>query len=558
MPHRMTGARFIAESLKGYGVTHVFFVEAILRRSLMEMESLGIRRVLTHSEKAAAYMADGYARIAQRPGVCMAQSVGAANLASGLQDPFLGRSPVIAITGRQVPMAQYRHAYQEILHGPLFEPVTKYNVTVEALPQLPHILRQAFREATSGTPGPVHLDLLGYQGQAIEEAEADLEVLVEEPFARIPPYRTPPDATQVAEAVRLLTSAERPVFVAGGGVTASQAGAELRALAERLTIPVATSLNGKSVLLDDHPSNVGVVGRYSRWCANQAVAEADLVVFIGSAVGEMVTLGWKIPRPGTQIVQIDINPAELGRNYPHTLGVLGDAKVALKMLLEAVGSGIQPKSAWAGRAQELVRRWREELAPHRASGAVPIRPERLCKEVTDCLPTNGILVGDTGFAGIWTGTQVHLTAPGQDYIRCAGSLGWAFPAALGAKCAAPDRPVVCFTGDGGMWYHLSELETARRCGIPTVTVVNNNRALGQCAVNIRKLYANRPGNPGDLFDFASVSFAALAREMGCLGTQVTQPEEIAPALREALAAGVPAVVEVITDINCPAPEPWAP
>jgi len=558
MPHRMTGARFIAESLKGYGVTHVFFVEAILRRSLMEMESLGIRRVLTHSEKAAAYMADGYARIAQRPGVCMAQSVGAANLASGLQDPFLGRSPVIAITGRQVPMAQYRHAYQEILHGPLFEPVTKYNVTVEALPQLPHILRQAFREATSGTPGPVHLDLLGYQGQAIEEAEAELEVLVEEPFARIPPYRTPPDATQVAEAVRLLTSAERPVFVAGGGVTASQAGAELRALAERLTIPVATSLNGKSVLLDDHPSNVGVVGRYSRWCANQAVAEADLVVFIGSAVGEMVTLGWKIPRPGTQIVQIDINPAELGRNYPHTLGVLGDAKVALKMLLEAVGSGIQPKSAWAGRAQELVRRWREELAPHRASGAVPIRPERLCKEVTDCLPTNGILVGDTGFAGIWTGTQVHLTAPGQDYIRCAGSLGWAFPAALGAKCAAPDRPVVCFTGDGGMWYHLSELETARRCGIPTVTVVNNNRALGQCAVNIRKLYANRPGNPGDLFDFASVSFAALAREMGCLGTQVTQPEEIAPALREALAAGVPAVVEVITDINCPAPEPWAP
>jgi acetolactate synthase-1/2/3 large subunit len=178
--------------------------------------------------------------------------------------------------------------------------------------------------------------------------------------------------------------------------------------------------------------------------------------------------------------------------------------------------------------------------------------------VTDCLPPNGILVGDTGFAGIWTGTQVHLTAPGQDYIRCAGSLGWAFPAALGAKCAAPDRPVVCFTGDGGMWYHLSELETARRCGIHTVTVVNNNRALGQCAVTIRKLYANRPGNPGDLFDFGTVSFAALAREVGCLGLQVTQPDEIAPTIQQALAANLPAVVEVITDVNCPAPEPWAP
>jgi acetolactate synthase-1/2/3 large subunit len=554
----MTGARFIAESLKGYGVTHVFFVEAILRRSLMEMESLGIRRVLTHSEKAAAYMADGYARIARKPGVCMAQSVGAANLASGLQDPFLGRSPVIALTGRQVPMAQYRHAYQEILHGPLFEAATKYNVTVDALPQLPHILRQAFREATSGTPGPVHLDLLGYQGQVIEEAEADLEVLVEEPFARIPPFRTPPDAALVAEAVRLLLAAERPVLVAGGGVTASGASAELQALAERLSIPVATSLNGKAALLDDHPLNAGVVGRYSRWCANRLVSEADLVVYIGSAVGEMVTLGWKIPRPGTRVVQVDINPAELGRNYPHTLGVLGDAKLTLETLLGAAGSGVQPKSAWAAHAQKLVRQWRDELALHRASGAVPIRPERLCKEITDCLPPNGILVGDTGFAGIWTGTQVYLTAAGQDYIRCAGSLGWAFPASLGAKCAAPDRPVVCFTGDGGMWYHLSELETARRCRISTVTVVNNNRALGQCAVNIRKLYGNRAGNPGDLFDFGSASFAALAREMGCLGIQVTQPDAIASAIKQALAAEVPAVVEVITDIDCPAPEPWSP
>jgi len=352
--------------------------------------------------------------------------------------------------------------------------------------------------------------------------------------------------------------AERPVLVAGGGVTASRAGAELLALAERLSIPVATSLNGKPALLDDHPLNVGVVGRYSRWCANQVVAEADLVAFIGSAAGEMVTLGWKLPRPGTRIVQIDINPAELGRNYPHTLGVLGDARVTLQMLHEALGSKATPKAAWATHAKDLVRRWREELAPHRASGAIPIRPERLCKELTDCLPENGILVGDTGFAGIWTGTQVHLTAPGQDYIRCAGSLGWAFPASLGAKCAAPDRPVVCFTGDGGMWYHLSELETARRCGISTVTVVNNNRALGQCAVNIRKLYANRPGNPGDLFDFGSVSFAALAREMGCLGIQVTQPDGIVPAIRQALAAEVPAVIEVITDVTCPAPEPWAP
>ncbi len=347
-----------------------------------------------------------------------------------------------------------------------------------------------------------------------------MEVLVEEPFARIPPYRTMPDPAQVAEAARLLATAERPVLVAGGGVTASRAGAELRALAERLSIPVATSLNGKPALLDDHPLNVGVVGRYSRWCANQVVAEADLVAFIGSAAGEMVTLGWKLPRPGTRIVQVDINPAELGRNYPHTLGVLGDARVTLRMLQEALGPSASPKAAWATHAKELVRRWREELAPHRASEAVPIRPERLCKELTDCLPEDGILVGDTGFAGIWTGTQVHLTAPGQDYIRCAGSLGWAFPASLGAKCACPDRSVVCFTGDGGFWYHLSELETARRCGINTVTVVNNNAALGQCSNAIRKMYKDRPGKPDEMYGFSPVNFARIAEEMGCRGIRV--------------------------------------
>ena len=157
----MSGGRFIAETLKGYGVTHIFFIEAILRRTLVEAEALGIRRVLAHSEKAAAYMADGYARVSGRPGVCMAQSVGAANLAAGLQDAYLALSPVIAITGRQPPLSQYRNAYQEIFHHPLFEPVTKYNVNVDTVEQLPYLLRQAFREATSAAPRPVHLDLSG-------------------------------------------------------------------------------------------------------------------------------------------------------------------------------------------------------------------------------------------------------------------------------------------------------------------------------------------------------------------------------------------------------------
>jgi acetolactate synthase I/II/III large subunit len=214
----ITGARFLAETFKGYGITHVFFVEAILRRTLVEMEALGIRRVLTHSEKAAAYMADGYARVSRRPGLCMAQSVGAANLASGLQDPYLGLSPVIALTGKKPPSAQHRNAYQEISHSPLFDPVTKYNVSVDTVEQLPHLLRQALREATSGAPGPVHLDVGGgYAGEGIEGGKGDMEVVIEKAFTRYPSSRPVPEKESLQEAAHILEEAERPVIVAGGG-----------------------------------------------------------------------------------------------------------------------------------------------------------------------------------------------------------------------------------------------------------------------------------------------------------------------------------------------------
>jgi acetolactate synthase-1/2/3 large subunit len=557
MRQKMSGARFIAETFKGYGVSYVFFVEAILRRALVAMESLGIRRVLTHSEKAAAYMADGYARVTRRPGVCLAQSVGAANQASGLQDSFLGRSPVMAISGRKNLTAQYRHAYQEILHGPMFDPVTKYNVNIDSVEQLPYLLRQAFREATSGAPGPVHLDLLGHQGETVEEGEADLEILVEESFTHYPARRPEPESQYVREAARLLEKAEKPVIVAGGGATASSAGAEIVQVAEMLSIPVATSLNGKEIILEDHPLNVGVVGRYSRRCANQVVAEADLVCFIGSSTGDHVTHGWTIPRLGTAVIQIDINPSELGRSYSNVVGLMGDAKVTVRRLIQALTSK-GSLSPWAKYAQKLVQEWRDELESLRNSNASPIRPERLCKDLTECLPANAVLVADTGYAAIWSATMVYLTHPGQSYIRCAGSLGWAFPASLGAKCGAPDRPVVCFTGDGGFWYHLSELETARRCNIKTVTVVNNNSALGQCLKPIQKLYGNRAGNPDEMCKFRDVSFAGIAREMGCLGIRVIQPAEIAGALKRALAADIPAVVEVVTDAECAPPDPWSP
>lgn len=553
----LNGARFIAETLQGYGVTHVFYVDAMLRKAMVEMEELGIRRVITHSEKAAAYMADGYARVNGRPGVCMAQSVGAANLAAGLQDAYLARTPLIAITGKKPPMFQYRNAYQEIDHAPFFAAVTKYQADATVPAQLPHLFRQAFREATSGRPAPVHLDFVGREARELEAADGFPPVCVDERFKHFPAYRPAPLLSDLEPARRLIESSQRPIIVAGGGARISGAAEEVTRLAEKCNIPVATSVDGKGMIPENHPLSVGVVGSYSAWCANKAVYAADLVIYIGSSVGDQTAHNWKIPAQGTRIIQIDIDPSELGRSYPNTLGIHGDAKVTLQTLIAQLKES-QGNAEWLQRTRTLVDEWQAEIGPKRESGESPIRPERICKELTDILPGDAIMVTDTGYSAIWAATMLHITQPTQTFIRAAGSLGWGFPASLGAKCAAPTRPVFCFTGDGGFWYHFAELETARRHHIHTVTVVNNNNGFSQGIDDVRKMYAGRSGNERELYAFEAVSFAQIARDMGCFGIRVEKAEDIRPALEQAMNANSPAVVEVMTDFSARVPPPWAP
>jgi len=556
---KMSGAKYLAATLKAYGVSHVFFVPAVLRKSLAEMDMVGIKRVVTHGEKAAAYMADGYARASNRPGVCMAQSVGAVNLAAGLQDAFLGLSPVVALTGHKSNLQQNRNAYQELEHSKPFASVTKFSAVVDTVNDLPGLLRQAFREATTGAPAPVHLDFQGISGNVVEDGEADLEVILEEAFTRRPAFRPEPEPERVREAAQVLANAKRPVIVAGGGVTSSGGQREVLELAELLNIPVATSLNAKGTIPDNHPLAVGVVGSYSRWCANRVVHEADLVLYIGSHTGSQVTNEWRVPAIGTPVIQIDIDPSELGRTYSAQVALQGDAKASTRRLIEA-SEPVGDRTEWVSRAQELVREWREDVAPKVNSNAVPIIPERLCSEITQWLPSDAMLVADTGHAGIWTGSMVDMNEPGQGFIRCAGSLGWGLSAAMGAKCALPDRPVLCFTGDGGFWYHIAELETAVRNNIPVVTVVNNNHALSQDRRGDERAYQGiEGGRPGELWQFTDVDLAKVAESMGCFGIRVEKPGDIQSAIEQAFASGRPAVVDVVTDqYDSEAPVPWAP
>jgi acetolactate synthase I/II/III large subunit len=557
MPEKMTGARLIARMLQAYGVTHVFFMDAILRRALAEMEDVGITRVLGHSEKAVAYMADGYARVSGRPAVCMAQSVGAANLAAGMQDPYLGHSPVIAITGKHVADFQYRNPYQEVAHAPLFAPVTKFQASIDTLEQIPHLLRLAFREATTGTPRPVHLDIAGFTGDAITPQSAEFDVVADEAHTRYPAFRPAPDPEVVARAAHAIAQATRPVIVADRGAAISGAGAELCVLAEKIDAAVVLTLDAKDLVLEDHPLFRGTLGLYGRGSANHAVANADLVIFAGSNTSDHTTANWKMPKPGTRIVHIDLDPVEIGRNYAGTIGIQSDVRAGLQALGEAARAAQHPE--WRKRTEAFVAEWQSEAEKARASDQVPMRPERLCRELTEALPSDAILIADTGYAALWTGTLLYLRERGQRYFRAAGSLGWSFPASLGAKCAAPERPVICFCGDGGFYYHFPELETARRRGIKTVTIVNNNHCLSQGLRNLNIAYQGRDeSRKGECFEYRETDFARIAQAMDCAGFTVEKPAEFRRAFDAALDSDLPAVIDVKTEFAIQAPLPWVP
>jgi len=555
---QVTGAEYLARSLAANGTTHVFFIDAVLRRTLIELGTLGVQRVLGHSEKAVAYMADGYARIAGRPGICFAQSVGAANLASGLQDAYLGRVPVIALTGHKQPSMQHRNAYQELPHQPMFSPVTKFSARVDAAADLPRLMRQAWREAMTGTPRPAHLDLNGLQAEVIETGMVDEAPVAHPGFQlSLPPYRPSPSDDEIDRAAAVLRGSKRLCIVAGEGATASKAGAEILALAELLAAPVATSLGARGIIPTRHRLSVGCSGNYAAPPANQIVHEADMVLFIGCETGDQVTHTWRIPAIDTPCVQIDLDPTDIGRSYPNTVGLMGDPKATIAKLLVALGKPVRD-TAYADRAAAMMAAWREARAPLLASNAVPIYPDRLCDEITRALPHDGILVADTGYSSIWSSSLIELNGEGQTYLRAAGSLGWSFPAALGAKCAAPNRKVICWSGDGAIYYHLTELETAKRRGIPVVLVINNNSGFGQGWPNIQRQQGNKPGDVRELVRFGPTNFADVARVFGLRGIRVEDPAMIGPALKDAMASDETVVVDVATDIDCRAPEPWLP
>lgn len=545
-----TGNRYIAEFLKAAGTSHFFYVPVLFPEAIKAMTELGVEPIVTHSEKAAAYMADGYARVAKRPGLCGSQHIGGSNLAASMRDPLMAKSPVVAITGGAMHTTAYKGLYQDVDDRPTFASLTKWTGTVDIVSRLPDMLDKAYRRACSGRPGPVHLQLPGFWG-AVAAEPLETSVPIGKKVYELNAYRPVPGEGDLRKAAEIIAKARRPIIVAGTGAILSSAEAVIMAFCENFDIPVATATAAKALAPDDHPCLVGVCGEYSRESANIAVSESDLVIYIGSNTGGLVTRNWSIPPEDRKVVQIDIDSSDMGRNYSDTFGLLGDARATLEALGRLITEQRRPK--WMERIKQLKEQWTAESKGTEASDAVPMLPERLCHELSEVLPEDAILVVDTGHAPGWMARNMRITSTKQSVIRAAGSLGWGFPAAIGAKAAAPDRPVVCFTGDGGFYYHLAELETALRYDLPMVTVLNNNSALNQ-----ERFIWEADDRHARNWRFKDVDFVSVAEGFGAWAIRVDQPEDVGSAITEALKSGRPAVIDARTDDTAVVPKSWGP
>ena len=540
----------IADMFRAYGVSHFFFVPVILPDALKRMSAIGITPVMTHGEKAAAYMADGYARVSGKVGVCGAQAIGSSNLAAGLRDPYMAWVPVVALSGVPSAAARHRNLYQDVDDHGAFEAVTKWNGHVPDDSRFPDLLRQAFRTAASPACRPVHLEIAGATGN-VEDTPAAGDGRAEPRYGVAPSDRPQADPAAVAHALSVLAAAQRPVILAGNGVARSGADAAVRAFAEAAQVPVVTSLNGMATIPYDHPLYAGVVGQYGADSANRVLLEADVIVVLGSTLGSMTTRNWTLFPADARIIQVDARGEEIGRNFAVEVPLVADVRAAVTQLAADV-SGTAPQP-WRDRVAQLRHAWRAEIVDAETSAVVQIRPERLFAQVAREMADDGIIVGDTGHVGAWSARHIQLR-DGQTMVRAAGSLGWSLPASIGAKCALPEREVICLTGDAGFYYHVAELETARRYGVNVIVVVNNNRSMNQEA----RLWDAGNADQARNWMFTDASFADVARGFGCHAQRVDDPADFAGALEKARGSGLPAVIDVRTDPGVVAPPSYGP
>ena len=553
----------LIEYLEMLGVEVVFGLCG--HTNIAVLDALGknrkVRFITTRHEQTAAHAADGYARASGKVGVMLSHlGPGLTNAATGVANAALDSIPMVVIAG-DVPSYYYgRHPHQEMnLHKDadqceVYRPFCKRVYRVDRVEDLPRAVERAFHLAQSGRPGPVLVDV------PMDIFSADL---LEGSFAKTPPKLSKQaiDPDSVEYIIEALANAERPVLYAGGGVISAQASGELIRLAEALELPVAHTLMGKGCLPEDHPLLLGQTGFWGIPVSNDMCRNADLIVAVGTRLAEANSSSWNeeytFKIPPTRLIHIDIDVAELGRNYQTELGVIADAKVALTELARAAEE--LPRPSRPGMRERIARErkefsdlWSDEYA----SDQFPLRPERILAELRKAVPLDGFIVTDVGWNKNGVAQQFNFPIPGT-FITPSGlaTMGFGPAAVLGVKTAQPHRAAVALIGDGAFSSNPGVIATAMEADLPVVWVVMDNSAFGTIA-GLEKMHYG--WSFGCMFECKgekyTVDFAAIARAHGARGVMITEASELGPALEEALASGMPTVIQVPME-NAPTPTP---
>ncbi len=549
----MNGAQALVRMLAGSGIEHIFGLPGDTGMAIYDAlyHEPAITHVMTRDERSASFMADVYARVSGRIGVCEGPSGGGATyIVPGVAEAHGSAISVLCLTSDTPVSQDHRGVLTEIDQVGLFRPITKRSERIHQPSGLPDAVRRVLRIATTGRPGAVHLSLPeDALSGALDESENPLHP--EPRFSSFPAVRQRPDPHDVELAAAAIEGAQAPLIVAGGGVLASRAWDELTAFAEGLNIPVATSINGKGSIAETSPVSIGVVGgNGARSYANAWVAEADLVVFIGTRTDSTTTLGWTLPSrvEPPRSIHIDTEAKEIGNTYPSAAMLLGDARETLRDLSAAIRNRPAIAERWRPRLDRLAKEkagyW-ARIEQQAASDSQPIKPQRLIKVLRSLLDDDAVIVADPGTPTPYLAAQYELRRAGRTTVipRAYGGLGYALPGVVGAYYGAPDRRVVGMTGDGSYGFSVGELETISRLNLPIVLIQTANNAFGW----IKELQHVYHDDRYYSVDFHGVNYAAIADGFGLRGYDVTDPADLEGTLRDALADGRPAFVNVVTE-----------
>jgi len=551
---RGTAGEIIAATLRSYGVTCLFGMEDPIH--IFHGVDRDVTRIVTvRDEKHAAIMAHGYAQATGRPGVCAATfGPGATNLITGLLEAQRSSVPVIALVQDHGLSSKNRNASSELELTRALAPFVKEVIRVDLPEQAADLARKAFRIATTGRPGPVVLAC----PNDVMAAETEASVHAEPAYTYVPANRTRPSRDALEAAIAMIADSDRPLLVAGGGAMISGASTEVVLFAEALSIPIATTMTGRGAVADSHPLAVGPLGtttggRYGRGqIANELLSNADVVLLLGTRTGQICYSDWTLPAPGTRIIHVDIDPAEIGRNFSTDLALVGDVRETLVELLSLAEDAnlLNTRKVDSETIGSLRSRWKAELEPVATSDQQPIRPERLLAEISARVDASSLLVTDASYVTGWAMSHIDVPASGRFILspRGTGGIGWSLPAAIGAKMADPSRTVICMTGDGAFGYVMNEMETAARYMVPILIVVFNNSTLG-----FQRHWEQKVMGSYRECDFLDIDYSEVGRALKCEGERIVDPAELGAAIDRGLSARGPYVIDVVIDPDATAP-----